>query len=99
MIELKHEADNQTLRSNGRKFFESRAIQCQLGIMKNPNIAGSALFQIGNTKVAAFLNGPHQVSKSAYSPLVVDYSTWRPADVAQHLRAAERNLERQVLPD
>jgi ribonuclease PH len=66
MIELKHEQDNQTLRSNGRKFNEGRAIHCQLGIMKNPNISGSALFQIGNTKVAAFLNGPHQVSLTTY---------------------------------
>lgn len=62
MIELKHDQDLETLRSNGRKFNESRAVSCQLGIMKNNNIAGSALFQIGNTKVAAFINGPHQVS-------------------------------------
>ena len=30
--------------------------------MKSPNISGSAVFQIGNTKVAAFLNGPHQIT-------------------------------------
>ena len=61
-IELKHEADLATLRSNGRKFNESREIVCQLGVMKSLNISGSAVFQIGNTKVAAFLNGPHQIT-------------------------------------
>jgi len=44
MIDLKHEADVHTLRSNGRKFNESREVTCKLGIMKNPNISGSALF-------------------------------------------------------
>ena len=62
MIELKHDSDENTLRSNGRKFNESREVSCQLGVIKNSGIAGSAVFQIGNTKVAAFLNGPHQVS-------------------------------------
>ena len=62
MIELKHDSDENTLRSNGRKFNESRSVTCQLGVIKNSGIAGSAVFQIGNTKVAAFLNGPHQVS-------------------------------------
>ena len=59
---MKHDADSSTLRSNGRKFDENREIICELGIMKNSSISGSALFQIGNTKVAAFINGPHQVS-------------------------------------
>lgn len=59
MIDLKKEGDEQTLRSNGRKYNENREIHCQLGIMKNSTISGSAIFQVGNTKVAAFLNGPH----------------------------------------
>ena len=58
-IDLRHAGDDVTLRSNGRKFDENREITCQLGIMKNQNISGSSLFQIGNTKVAAFINGPH----------------------------------------
>jgi hypothetical protein len=44
---------------NGRKLLEIREIKCQLGIMKNTS--GSALFEIGNTKVVAFLQGPHEV--------------------------------------
>jgi len=42
---------------NGRKLLEMREIECQLGIMKNTS--GSALFRIGNTKVVAFIQGPH----------------------------------------
>ena len=61
-IDLKHDGDSNTLRENGRKFNENREIICELGIMNNPSVSGSALFQIGNTKVAAFLSGPHQVS-------------------------------------
>jgi len=45
---------------NGRKVLEMRDIECQLGVM--PNTAGSALFRIGNTKVVAFLHGPHQIT-------------------------------------
>lgn len=42
---------------NGRKLQEIREINCQLGFMNNTS--GSAVYQIGNTKVAAFLTGPH----------------------------------------
>jgi ribonuclease PH len=38
-----------------------RDIECQLAVM--PNTAGSALFRIGNTKVVAFLHGPHQITQ------------------------------------
>ena len=60
MIDLKHENDLATLRANGRKLNESRQVSFELGTMKNTN--GSAIFTIGNTKVAAFIQGPHQVS-------------------------------------
>jgi len=63
MLDLRHENDLSTLRANGRKFNESRTIHCELGTMQNTS--GSAIFTIGNTKVAAFLEGPHQVSMPA----------------------------------
>jgi ribonuclease PH len=44
MIDLKHDGDECTLRLNGRKFDENREINCQLGVMKNSSISGSALF-------------------------------------------------------
>lgn len=57
MIDLKHENDLATLRANGRKLNECRKVSFELGTMKNTN--GSAIFTIGNTKVAAFIQGPH----------------------------------------
>jgi exosome complex component RRP41 len=57
MIDLRHENDTATLRTNGRKLNESRSVSFELGTMKNTS--GSAIFTIGNTKVAAFLQGPH----------------------------------------
>lgn len=60
MIDLKHENDLATLRTNGRRLNESRQVSFELGTMKNTN--GSAIYTIGNTKVAAFIQGPHQVS-------------------------------------
>ncbi|CDW85893.1 UNKNOWN [Stylonychia lemnae] len=53
MLELRHDNDQSTLRMNGRKLLELRDIKCQLDVMKNTS--GSALFEIGNTKVVAFL--------------------------------------------
>ena len=61
MIELRHENDTATLRSDGRKLNESRQVSFELGTIKKTS--GSAIFTIGNTKVAAFLQGPHQVSQ------------------------------------
>jgi len=48
-----------TLRSTGRKIDETRSIHCEFG--KLSKTSGSAIFQIGNTKVAAAINGPHHV--------------------------------------
>ncbi len=64
MIDLKHENDLATLRTNGRKLNESRQVSFELGTMKNTN--GSAIYTIGNTKVAAFIQGPHQVCSSQF---------------------------------
>ena len=61
MIELRHENDTATLRTDGRKLNESRQVSFELGTIKKTS--GSAIFTIGNTKVAAFLQGPHQVSR------------------------------------
>jgi ribonuclease PH len=36
---------------------EVREIKCELGTMRNTS--GSAIFEIGNTKVAAFIQGSH----------------------------------------
>ena len=69
MIELKHSEDDITLRENGRKYDENREIICQLGIIKQKAISGSAIFQIGNTKVAAFINGPHQITQRSYQTI------------------------------
>lgn len=60
MIDLRHENDTSTLRTDGRKLNETRQVSFELGTMQNT--AGSAIFTIGNTKVAAFVQGPHQVS-------------------------------------
>ena len=61
MIDLKHENDTATLRTDGRKLDESRQVHFELGSIKNTS--GSAIFTIGNTKVAAFLQGPHQITQ------------------------------------
>ena len=60
---IQQEVEDVTLRENGRKNNENREIVCQIGIVKNSSVSGSALFQIGNTKVAAFVNGPHQITQ------------------------------------
>lgn len=60
MIDLRHENDTATLRTDGRKLNETRQVSFELGSMQNAS--GSAIFTIGNTKVAAFVQGPHQVS-------------------------------------
>ena len=60
MIELRHENDKATLRTDGRKLNETRQVDFELGTIQNTS--GSAIFTIGNTKVAAFIQGPHQVS-------------------------------------
>lgn len=61
MIDLRHENDTATLRTDGRKLNETRQVSFELGSMQNAS--GSAIYTIGNTKVAAFVQGPHQVSK------------------------------------
>ena len=61
MLDLRHENDMATLRQNGRKVNESRHVHCELGTAV-ANTSGSSVFTIGNTKVAAFVQGPHQVS-------------------------------------
>ena len=60
MIDLRHENDTSTLRVDGRKLNETRQVSFELGTMQNT--AGSAIFTIGNTRVAAFVQGPHHVS-------------------------------------
>ena len=62
MIDLRGENDKATLRQDGRKIDEMRQIKVELGQMNN-SVNGSATFSIGNTKVAAFIKGPHQVRK------------------------------------
>ncbi len=62
MLDLRHENDLATLRSNGRRVNEQRKITCELGVLNSSDAAGSAIFTIGNTKVAAFLQGPHQIT-------------------------------------
>ena len=49
-----------SLRQNGRTLSEIREISARLSVM--PNSDGSALFQIGNTKVLAYVHGPHETS-------------------------------------
>ena len=61
MIDLRHERDTATLRSDGRKLNESRQVHFELGTLQNTS--GSAVFSIGNTRVAAFLQGPHQITQ------------------------------------
>lgn len=63
MLDLRHGDDTATLRSNGRKVNEQREIKCQMGVMNGNQVSGSAIFAIGNTKVAAFLQGPHQITE------------------------------------
>ena len=63
MLDLRHGEDTATLRSNGRKVNEQREIKCEIGVMNGNKVAGSAVFTIGNTKVAAFLQGPHQITE------------------------------------
>ena len=60
MIDLRHENDTSTLRTDGRKLNETRQVSFELGTMRNTN--GSAIFTVGNTRVAAFVQGPHQVN-------------------------------------
>ena len=57
MIDLRHENDTATLRTDGRKLNEMRQVSFEIGTMQNAN--GSAIFTIGNTRVAAFVQGPH----------------------------------------
>jgi len=60
-LDLRHEEDDATLRMNGRKMLEMREVECHMGVMANSS--GSALFRIGNTKVVAFVQGPHQITQ------------------------------------
>ena len=63
MLDLRHENDTATLRSNGRRVNEQRKVTCELGVMNSSHATGSAIFTVGNTKVAAFLQGPHQITE------------------------------------
>ena len=55
MLDLRHENDMATLRQNGRKVNETRQVKCELGSAAVAGTAGSAVFSIGNTRVAAFV--------------------------------------------
>ena len=50
----------QGFRQDGRRCDELRRIDCKLGVL--PQADGSAVFEIGNTKVLAAVYGPHEVS-------------------------------------
>ena len=41
---IQQEVEDVTLRENGRKNNENREIVCQIGIVKNSSVSGSALF-------------------------------------------------------
>lgn len=69
MIDLRHENDTATLRTDGRKLNETRQVSFELGTMQNTS--GSAIFTIGNTRVAAFVQGPHQVSVRALGSVLM----------------------------
>lgn len=47
------------LRQDGRRPKELRQLRCQLDVLKNAD--GSAMFEMGNTKVLAAVFGPHEV--------------------------------------
>lgn len=49
------------LRIDGRRPRELRRISCQLDVLTNAD--GSAIFEMGNTKVLAAVFGPHEVHK------------------------------------
>lgn len=63
MLDLRHENDMATLRSNGRRVNEMRKVNCELGVMNGSQVAGSAIFSVGNTRVAAFVQGPQQITE------------------------------------
>lgn len=46
------------LRLDGRRAKELRALKCEFGTLKNAD--GSAMFEMGNTKVMAAVFGPHE---------------------------------------
>ena len=100
MIELRHENDTATLRADGRKLNESRQVSFELGTIKKTS--GSAIFTIGNTKVAAFLQGPHQVSHRkwvSWSLIPVDYLTWSWPDPWWRTELSEGHSKRKILPN
>ncbi|XP_024541981.1 exosome complex component RRP41 homolog [Selaginella moellendorffii] len=47
------------LRLDGRRPLEMRQLHAELGVVENAN--GSAMFEMGNTKVIAAVYGPHEV--------------------------------------
>lgn len=49
------------LRVDGRRPRELRRLSCQLDVLQSAD--GSAIFEMGNTKVLAAVFGPHEVSK------------------------------------
>lgn len=48
------------LRLDGRRPGELRRMHCQLDVLSNAD--GSAIFEMGNTKVLAAVFGPHEVT-------------------------------------
>jgi len=53
------------LRQDGRRAKEVRNIECKLGLLTR--VDGSALFQIGNTKIIASVYGPREASNRSKS--------------------------------
>ena len=62
MLDLRSENDEATLRQDGRRVNEQRQVICELGVMNSNHASGSAIFTVGNTRVAAFVQGPHQIT-------------------------------------
>ncbi len=51
--------DERGLRTDGRRPDELRPIRIELGVLKNAD--GSAIFEMGNTKVIAAVYGPKEM--------------------------------------
>lgn len=63
--------DDQGLRRDGRRSNEVRRIKCQLGVLQDAD--GSAMFEIGNTQVGAWVGADwlHNHFTSSYSSTTV----------------------------
>ena len=60
------------LRLDGRRPQELRGLTAKLGIL--PQMDGSALFELGNTRVLATVTGPHEVQD--YNIAVILICLW-----------------------